>query len=176
MRRTITRSVSTLGTSSAALSTTVSYCITNDPIFGLASEIDKDIDNEDALDIDGDGVDSNVEGDEFELHMNSNETEYSIEEYSITGEGNVQKVSHKNFMKVTDCGYMEVIGEIAVENSMSFQGFKIPNTPYDYVPSEANTIKIEPALESIDNPGQWSRYCYRPKLNAKRGTNYVHHA
>ena len=55
-----------------------SYRITNDPIFGLASEIDEDISTEDALDIDGDGGDSDVRGDEFELHTNKNETEYSI--------------------------------------------------------------------------------------------------
>ena len=55
----------TLGTSSAASATTASYCRTNDPIFGLAIEIDEDIATEDALDIDGDGRDIDVEGDEF---------------------------------------------------------------------------------------------------------------
>ena len=66
--------MSTLVTSSAASATTSSYCRTNDPIFGLASEIDEDIATEDALDIDGDGEDSDAEGDDFELHMNENET------------------------------------------------------------------------------------------------------
>ena len=28
----------------------------------------------------------------------------------------------------------------------------------------------------MDNPGQWYRYCYRPKFNKKRCRNYVHHA
>ena len=60
MRRTSTRSVSTLGTSSAASATISSYCRTNDPIFGLTSKIDEDIATEDALDIDGDGGDSDV--------------------------------------------------------------------------------------------------------------------
>ena len=55
----------------------------------MASEIDGDIATEYALDIDGDGGDSDVKGDECELHMNANETECSIEEDSITGEGNV---------------------------------------------------------------------------------------
>ena len=78
MRRTRTHIASTLGTPPSALATTSSYRITNDPIFGLASEIDEDISTEDALDIDGDGGDSDVRGDEFELHTNKNETEYSI--------------------------------------------------------------------------------------------------
>ena len=67
--------------------------------------------------------------------MNANETEYSIEEDTITGEGNVEKVSHKKFLKVISCGSMDVIGKIAVENSMRFEGVKIPSTPDDYVPS-----------------------------------------
>ena len=27
----------------------------------------------------------------------------------------------------------------------------------------------------MDNPGQWSRYFYRPKFNPKGGNKYVHH-
>ena len=50
------------------------------------------------MDIDGDGRDSNVEEYEFEFHMNANETEYSIEEDAITGEVNVEKLYHKNFL------------------------------------------------------------------------------
>ena len=70
----------------------------------MASEIDEGIATEDATDIDGDGRDSNVEGDEFELHMNENETEYYIEDYSVTGEDNVDRGSHKKFLKVTSRG------------------------------------------------------------------------
>ena len=45
------------------------------------------------------------------------------------------KGSHKNFLKATDSWYMEVIGAIAVDNSISFEGVKIPSTPDDCVPS-----------------------------------------
>ena len=45
------------------------------PFFGLASGIDEDISTEDALDIDGNGGDSYVKGDEFKFHMNENEIE-----------------------------------------------------------------------------------------------------
>ena len=64
----------------------------------------------------------------------------------------MEKGSHKNFLKATDRGYMEVIGEIAVDNSMSSEGVKIPSMPDDYVPSEVNTIKGELDFESINNP------------------------
>ena len=44
--------------------------------------------------------------------MNSNETEYSVEDDTIAGEVNVEKVYHKNSLKVTSCGSMEVIGKL----------------------------------------------------------------
>ena len=118
--RTSTQIMITLGTSSAASSTPVSFCKTNDPIFGLTSEIDEGISTEYALDINGGGGDSDVKGDEFELYMNANGSECSIEEDFIPCEGNVEKGAHKNFLKVTVCVSMEVIGEIDVENSMRF--------------------------------------------------------
>ena len=66
-----------LGASSTASITTAPSCRTSgyDTIFELVSNIDEDIATEDALKIDGDGGDSDVEGDEFQLHMNANETE-----------------------------------------------------------------------------------------------------
>ena len=73
--------------------------------------------------------------------MNENETEYSVEEFTITCEGSVEKGPHKNFLKVAASGYMEAIGKIAAENIMSFEGVKRPSTPDDYVPSEVSTIK-----------------------------------
>ena len=71
VRRSSTWSMITLGTSYAASVTTVSYCRTNDTIFGLVSEIDEDTATEDELDIDGGGGDSNIEGDYFEFHINA---------------------------------------------------------------------------------------------------------
>ena len=59
----------------------------------------------------------------------------------------MEKGAHKNFMKVTACVYMEVIGKIAVENSMSSDGVKIPSMLDDNLPSEVNTIKGEHAFE-----------------------------
>ena len=47
----------------------------------------------------------------------------------------MEKGPPKNFLKVKDRGSMEAIGKIAVGNSMSFEGVKIPSTPDDYVPS-----------------------------------------
>ena len=134
VRRSSTHIMNTLGTSSAASVTTSLYCRTNDTIFELESDIDEYVATEDALDIDGYGGDRNAEGDEFELHTNSNETEYSVEDDAITGEGNVEKGYNKKFLKVTARGSMETIGEIDVNNSTSFEGVKIPSTLDDYVP------------------------------------------
>ena len=60
MRRTSTCNMSILRTSSVASVTTTSYFRTNYTIFELASAIDEDISTEDALDIDGDGGDSDI--------------------------------------------------------------------------------------------------------------------
>ena len=76
----------------------------------MASEIDEDIATTDALDINGDGGDSDVEGDEYALYMNANETEYFLEDDAITGEGNVERGAHKNSLGATARGSMEVIG------------------------------------------------------------------
>ena len=78
--------------------------------------------------------------------MNANETESYVDYDAIAGKGNVQKVSYKNYLKVTDHGSMEVVSEIAVGNSMNFESVKIPSTPDYYVPSEVNIIKGALAL------------------------------
>ena len=79
-RITSTWSVGTLWASSIASVTAVSYCRTSgsDTIFELEIEIDEEISTDDAQYIDYDWLDRNVKGDEFEFHMNSNVTEYSI--------------------------------------------------------------------------------------------------
>ena len=59
-------------------------------------------------------------------------------------------------LKVTACGSMEVIRKIYVENSMIYEGFKLPSTTDDYVTSAVNTIKGEPDFEFMENLGQWS--------------------
>ena len=65
--------MSTLGASSIASVTTASYCRTNYTIFELSSVIDEDIATEYALDIYGNGWYIDVEGYDFELHINVNE-------------------------------------------------------------------------------------------------------
>ena len=73
--------------------------------------------------------------------MNANETEYSVEDDFITGKFNVEKGSRKNFLKVKAHESMLLIGEIAVDNSKSFDGVKILSTPYGYVPLEVKTAE-----------------------------------
>ena len=54
----------------------------------------------------------------------------------------MEKGAHTKVLKVKARGSMKVIGEIAVENSMRFEGVKIPSTPDDYIPSKVNTIRV----------------------------------
>ena len=88
--------------------------------------------------------------------MNSNENEYSLEDDTIIGEGNVERGYQNKFIKSISHGSMEVIGKRDMENSMSFKGVKIPSTPDGCVTSSVNTIKGEPAFEYMENPFQWS--------------------
>ena len=63
---------------------------------------------------------------------------------------------------------MEVIGEIAADNSMRLEGVKIPSTPYNYVPSEVNAIKGETDFKSTENPGQIVSILIQAKVQPKR--------
>ena len=141
----------------------------------MASDIDEDSATAYALDISGDGEDRDAEGDKFGLHTNVNKTEYSVDDDTITGEGNVERGYYNNFLKLTYCGSMERIFKKAVGNSMSFEGVKIPRTQDDYVTSVVNTIKGEPAFKSMKHPGQWYWYFQSPNFNSKGGKKYVHH-
>ena len=84
----------------------------------MVSEIKEDIATEGAMDINVGREDRNFEGDEFELHMNTNETENSKEDDAITVEGNMERGTHNKFLMLTSYGSMDVIGEIAVDNNM----------------------------------------------------------
>ena len=75
--------------------------------------------------------------------------------------------------------------EVSDRNMVELQG-KIPNdlpenvkihcVPEDWVNPAPNTEKNEPPFDSIDNPGQWSSYAFRPVFKKEGGTSvYKHH-
>jgi len=56
-------------------------------------------------------------------------------------------------------------------------GITIPGTPEDWVPPVRKIEKGEPAFETIDNPGKWSAYTFRPEFSGKPATGpYKRHS
>lgn len=44
----------------------------------------------------------------------------------------------------------------------------VPKAPEDYVPAPVKTEQGEPEFESVDNPGNWNRYCFAPTFNKQK--------
>lgn len=68
------------------------------------------------------------------------------------------------------------VGPVVVPGAPA--GWVPPTAPADWVPAPPKTAKKEPNVpfEEIDNPGNWSRYCFGPKFAGKGGTgDYIGH-
>ncbi|KAG7337431.1 hypothetical protein IV203_034509 [Nitzschia inconspicua] len=50
----------------------------------------------------------------------------------------------------------------------------VPQPPSDYVPPAVKTEKGEPKWEELNNPGDWSRYCFNPSFN--KSGSYISHS
>jgi hypothetical protein len=54
---------------------------------------------------------------------------------------------------------------------------KITSAPPDFKPKVPNTAKGEPSFLSLDNPGNWSEYTFRPEFAKKdKGGKYTYHS
>ena len=56
-------------------------------------------------------------------------------------------------------------------------GWKPPSAPDDFAPDPPKRNKGEPTtFDTVDNPGQWSQFTYRPKFGGDRGCgDYLYH-
>ncbi|KAG7336532.1 hypothetical protein IV203_025048 [Nitzschia inconspicua] len=50
----------------------------------------------------------------------------------------------------------------------------VPQPPSEYVPPAVKTEKGEPKFEELDNPGDWSRYCFNSSFN--KSGSYISHS
>lgn len=143
----------------------------------------------------GDGGDSDEDGDEFQLHGdNEGESLEEIEGESLT----VEKVGvaafaeepgvAKGLLDVTNSDG-DIMGNVTLYDDTSFPGrtvnmpgmnmshVKVPRVPDEYVAPEAKHDRNEPSFNTIDNPGEWPRYCFQPKFASRSNTSeYKHHA
>ena len=56
-------------------------------------------------------------------------------------------------------------------------GVVIKEIPDDWTCPRVNVEAGEPQFEDVDNPGNWDRYCFRPKFTGSKETRkYTHHA
>lgn len=143
----------------------------------------------------GDGGDSDVEGEEFELH-----NEAAVDNYadSVQVEDKDLRGMLKGFVKLTATGstdaigHLKVIGEGGAESvvtndsthalgGMRFgsgkKEIKISRPPADWNAPKVEDKRGEPKFEDVDNPGDWPRYCFKPVFGGRsKTTKYQHHA
>ena len=136
---------------------------------------------EDTKDDIRDGGDSDIEGDEYEIHkaglVKVEDDATELDELDMRGE-------YKDIVDLTGTGGMNVIGKVSVASTNSatspegkYKDVKIYRTPEDWVDPPAQSSRGEPKFEDIDNPGCWSRYVFRPSFASRSKTSkYKHHA
>jgi hypothetical protein len=130
-----------------------------------------------------DGGDSDINGDQFELHNDALEDGKKHDGMNHRGKEEEKGVFGKNDLKAIARGSMEVIGTIDTDDNTSvrtsemiFDGIKIPGTPDDFKPPPLNIAKGELSFDKVDNPGNWSRWCFHQVFKSKGDEKYLHHA
>ena len=117
-----------------------------------APTIEEQIKKLNEMDTEGDGGDSDVEGEELEYHSDA-VVDNNFKELA----GDVPNGQHKSFLKVTLRGSTDVIGEISTvrDGEVShnlLQKVKLPGPPDDFVPPPVNVSKGEVEFHMVDNP------------------------
>jgi hypothetical protein len=120
----------------------------------VLADVEEDDDEE------GDGGDSDVEGDdgrEFE-------------------EAAVQAMEEKYQANADDSNNVLHTAkqyEVLLSQMTSGERIRLPSPPKDWVAPAPKTIKGEPNFATVDNPGDWSQYTYRAEF--KSNGDYKHH-
>ena len=115
-----------------------------------------------------DGGDSDVEGDEYEIHRQGVLSHGDSQKDSVMPSDSQLSGNLIGMAKLTVTGGTTVIGEASLDGGPTFQdgsqGFdmKIPSTPSDWRSSTVQHSKGEPPFTDVDNPGNWSQYYFRP--------------
>lgn len=127
----------------------------------------------------GDGGDSDIEGDEFQLHdfhSICGGDERSDDDSHVVTESKFDGSKFGAILKLTANGSTEVIGDVASDGSDAANNpynVSIPSPSSDWVPPPVKTEKGEPQFSEVDNPGKWSRFIFKPKF--KKDGQYLSH-
>jgi len=147
----------------------------------------------------GDGGDSDIEGDEFTFHHQamidagdrsgstpivniSDEYDGKLKGYlRLTGQGGNNVVGHMNMLDDEDRDGHERSVFLSGDDSESSgrridpKKVKIFGPPQGYIPPQARNDS-EPKFEDVDNPGDWSRFYYKPAFEGRsKAAPYKHH-
>ena len=119
----------------------------------------------------GDGGESDVEGDEFDIHHDSLviDSEES-DDKCVEVDDKDKKGRSIGFVDLTAEGSTKVVGKVHMlqhaENEVLFENakrnVKIPGAPPDWKVPAVAPKRGEPKWSSVDNPGDWPRYCFAP--------------
>jgi hypothetical protein len=110
---------------------------------------------------DGDSIADAIESEELEEALDESIRDRLL--ILIKNEGSEEEV--------LDCDRNHILLKKGLDKEVS-----MPSVPDDWMPPVAKAEKGEPLFESVDNPGAWPQFTYRPKF-LKTGTkNYAHHS
>jgi hypothetical protein len=140
-------------------------------------------------DTNGDGGDSDEEGDEALIHKSGFEPEdddiVEPEDTVVDIEPEDDRGKTKGFVDLTNSSG-GVLGSIIItegnvknlELTNLMKGdVKIAKPPSDWSSPIAQEARGEPKFEDVDNPGSWPQYCFRPVFNGRSNSaRYKHHA
>ncbi len=113
----------------------------------------------------GDGNDSDIEGEEYELHeLDPNET---ISDQAVEAVVEEKDGTTVSIHRMSTSGWIDISSEDMTD-------VKVPKQDPDWSPPPRKASKGEPEFRNIDNPGDWDEFCFRPKFNKGRGS-YIGH-
>jgi len=119
----------------------------------------------------GDGGDSDVEGEEVEVHDFVNKDLDVENSVDFNEEGNI-----KAKLKVMRTGGTVEIAELDIDDSIgsSELNIRIPQPDEGWSPPSVKVERGEPAFHLVDNPGLWQRFIFHPKFS-KGDKEYTGH-
>ena len=133
----------------------------------------------------GDGGDSDVEGEEIELHgAEEDEDELILEKTGVSAFAE-EMGTPRGILDVTNSvgdilGNVTLLdtdltGEVGIGN-MNMTHVNIPRVPRNWIAPLVHPERNEPDFEDVDNPGEWPRYCFQPKyLSRAKNARYTRH-
>ena len=133
----------------------------------------------------GDGGDSDVEGDEVQIHESAvvigrgdgDDIEPEDSRGKTIGLGVVDLTDSSGTVNGSILMTEGNVSMTQLTDTLNQCDVKISTPPADWTAPLAQEDRGEPKFEDVDNPGKWPRYCYRPIFSGRLSTaKYKHHS